>query len=504
MFQPQEGSTDELPPPPASSGPPWILGHRGAPREAPENTLVSLRRALDLGCDGVEYDLHGCATGEAVLIHDATLERTTDHAGPVGELTLPELNGVDAGGWFHKRFRGEPLPLLEEALELDATESGEPALHMIELKDPELVGPVARRVAELAPRIAVRLASFDRRVCLEARDQGLAAMLLAVEAEEDDRRFVRDEGIAAYGVGPGGWTAEQAALDWDCERWGWSVDDPDELYAACRRPLAGFNTNELQRALAIRALVTLAPDDDGPYPVRVAPLEVHPDGRTGGSHGQWSGRWEVVARVRNPLPFPVRAASAFLGRGGAFEVEGLPQVTDLAPGEETEVAFVLGGGSWSPGDDPVFLVRFGWGRGPGRPAGGLVLDADLHRVRTATLGRETLRLPMLQERPGDPEASMTIRRRGRELLCRVENPGGLEEPRALVRLGTQVRRGGVGVRVFLPDAFDEARAGLPFACGFEGRPRDDARARRTRRFGGGVPPGLAGGAPGLLFPAPPA
>ncbi|MEQ1892363.1 MAG: glycerophosphodiester phosphodiesterase, partial [Planctomycetota bacterium] len=65
---PTPGEHGELVP-----GPPWILGHRGAPREAPENTLSALRRALELGLDGVEYDVHACLSGEPILIHDETL-----------------------------------------------------------------------------------------------------------------------------------------------------------------------------------------------------------------------------------------------------------------------------------------------------------------------------------------------------------------------------------------------------------------------------------------------
>ena len=100
MFKTQDGigeRGEDVP------GPPWILGHRGSPREAPENTLVSLRRALELGLDGVEYDVHGTRDGEPVLIHDETLDRTTDGRGPVAELGMPELAGLDAGGWFGAR-----------------------------------------------------------------------------------------------------------------------------------------------------------------------------------------------------------------------------------------------------------------------------------------------------------------------------------------------------------------------------------------------------------------
>src|SRR5262245_41274969 len=99
-------------------GPPWILGHRGAPRETPENTQASLRRALELGLDGVEYDVQPSLAGEPVLLHDETLDRTTDLTGPVASRPLSELVHADAGSWFARRFAGEPLPLFEEALEL--------------------------------------------------------------------------------------------------------------------------------------------------------------------------------------------------------------------------------------------------------------------------------------------------------------------------------------------------------------------------------------------------
>jgi glycerophosphoryl diester phosphodiesterase len=480
-------------------GPPWILGHRGAPREAPENTLASLRRALELGLDGVEYDLQALAEGEAVLLHDDTLDRTTDHSGAVGELSLRELAAVDAGGWFHKRFAGEPLPLLQEALELPVAAQDAAPLHMIEVKDPVLVPQVARCVEEFRGRVAARLASFDRAACVEARALGLQAMLLAEQASEEDRRFVRDEGLAAYSVGPGGWRPELFDLEWPCERWAWSLDDPDELLWAARAPLFGWNTNEPHRALAARALARLAPADRGPWPVRLTPLEVEPDPRAAGAHGAWSGRWRPRARVRNPFGHKVEVTLALLVRGGAFEVEGLPRRLALAAGEEGEVELGVAGGSWSPGEDPRLLARFDLGRGPGRAARELVLDTTLERRRSVTLGRDALRLALLVERPGERAATMVLRRRGRELVVRVEDPGGLEGARAILRLGNEVRRGAAGARAFLPQDFDLRGDGIAFSCGFEGRDADGRRV--VRRWAGGVPAGIAHGAPGRLFPA---
>ena len=487
-------------------GPPWILGHRGAPREAPENTLVSLERALDLGLDGVEYDVHACASGEPVLIHDDTLERTTTGRGAISLLTLPELAGIDAGSWFDKRFTGEPLPLLEEALELAGRGGGAPAdapLHMIELKEPSLVGEVARQLAERPRPVPVRIASFHRRVCVEARDLGLPAMLLGHGAEEDDLAFARDERLHAFGSAAGGWRTAAGNKAWELERWSWSVDEPDDLVAACRAPLFGFNTNEPRRALATRAFVALAPEDDGPYPLSVPPLEVPvaAEDASPGFHGEWSGRWEVEVRVRNPFPYEVRVALAFAVRGGAFEVDGFPIQVRLGPGGDARVPLRLSGGSWSPGGDPVLLARYHWGRGPGRVASSLQFDHAVARIRTLRLGGTAVRIPMLRERPGEPFASMNVWREGARILARIEHAGGADRTRAILRVGERTWRGGVGVRAVLPASLDldDARSrerGVAFSVGFEGF--DDAGRRVLRRWAGGLPEGLRAGAPGRL------
>ncbi len=481
-------------------GPPWILGHRGAPREAPENTLASLRRALELGLDGVEYDVHACLSGEPVLLHDETLERTTNLGGPIAKLALSELVHADAGSWFARRFVGEPLPLLEEALELDhgAQSGAERSVHhMIELKDPSLVAAVAGALARLARAVPFRIASFHRNVCLEARDAGLPSMLLTEEANEDDRRFVRDERIAAYGTAPCGWHTAAGRAEWSCERWSWSVDEPRDLLDACRQPLFGFNTNEPRRALAVRALTKLAPEDRGPYPLQVPELEVERAGLGStepATHGEWSGHWSFQVRVRNPFAFPVKAALALAARGGAFRVTGLPATLALDSRAEQSLSVSLEGGSWSPLEDPSIVLRFAWRRG--RAAGSLVLDAPLARVRTLRLGAGAERLRMLRERPGDREASMTLRRRGGELLAAVEDAGALTDVAARIRVGARVRTGRRAVRIRLPAELEPE--GAPFCVGFEGTEPDSGR-RRLRRFGGVLPYGLGSGAPARLF-----
>lgn len=96
---------------------PLVFAHRGARDVAPENTLAAFRAALIAEADGIELDVMRCATGEIVVIHDDTLERTTNGAGPVAAMPLYALRELDAGSWFAPQFAGERVPLLQEVLD---------------------------------------------------------------------------------------------------------------------------------------------------------------------------------------------------------------------------------------------------------------------------------------------------------------------------------------------------------------------------------------------------
>lgn len=113
-----------------------VSGHRGASAELPENTLAAFRRALEQGAEGIELDVALSADGVAVVLHDATVDRTTDGTGDVAALTLQELRVLDAGG-------GERVPTLDEVLALAA---GRAEVN-IELKAADAAPAVAACVA---------------------------------------------------------------------------------------------------------------------------------------------------------------------------------------------------------------------------------------------------------------------------------------------------------------------------------------------------------------------
>jgi glycerophosphoryl diester phosphodiesterase len=97
---------------------PLIIGHRGASAHAPENTMAAFRLAMEVGADGIEFDVRLSRDGIPVIIHDDNLRRTGLDARRVADLNVSELKQIDVGKWFDPvSFANEPIPTLEEVLD---------------------------------------------------------------------------------------------------------------------------------------------------------------------------------------------------------------------------------------------------------------------------------------------------------------------------------------------------------------------------------------------------
>lgn len=94
-----------------------VFGHRGALAYAPMNTIPAFELALEQGADGIELDVHLTKDGELIIVHDFTIDHTTDSEGLVTEKTLAELKALDAGSWFDEKFAGTRIPTLNETFE---------------------------------------------------------------------------------------------------------------------------------------------------------------------------------------------------------------------------------------------------------------------------------------------------------------------------------------------------------------------------------------------------
>ncbi len=119
------------------------VAHRGAAGYAPENTLAAFDKAVEMKSDYIEIDVQQSKDGELVIIHDTTVDRTTDGSGKVGDLTFEQLRTLDAGSWMGKQFAGEKLPTFDEILDRYHGKTG----ILIEIKAPELYPGIEERVA---------------------------------------------------------------------------------------------------------------------------------------------------------------------------------------------------------------------------------------------------------------------------------------------------------------------------------------------------------------------
>ena len=123
-----------------------VIAHRGASGYAPENTISAIQRALDFGVDMIDIDVRMTKDREIVLMHDATVDRTTNGMGLVKDMTLAEIRELDAGLKFDSKFTGEKVPTLREALDLIDGR----AVALIEIKhEQEHHEGIAKRLVEI-------------------------------------------------------------------------------------------------------------------------------------------------------------------------------------------------------------------------------------------------------------------------------------------------------------------------------------------------------------------
>ena len=236
---------------------PQIWAHRGARRSAPENTLPAFQRALELGADGIELDVHRSRDGRLVVIHDFTLAHTTNGSGLVTGHTARELAHLDAGSHFGRAFAGTPVPTLDEVFDLVGDRCAVCTVNVeIKSESPD-GGDAAPLVAEmirarnLYDRVIV--SSFNPITLIQVRwlDPRIALGLLF---EQPLPPFLRHAWftpiLQPQAIHPEASLVDAGLVQWarakGCAVHVWTVNDPEEA-----RRLA---------ALGVDALITDVPD----------------------------------------------------------------------------------------------------------------------------------------------------------------------------------------------------------------------------------------------------
>jgi len=184
---------------------PRLFAHRGGGSLAPENTLAAMRLGQSLGYAAVEFDVKLAKDGVAMLLHDPTLERTTNGTGRAADLPWEALRTLDAGGWHSEAFRGEPLATFEDAARM-LLEQG--MLANVEIKPtPGFERETGERVAALAARLwkgarvppLLSSFSFEALAAAKAAAPGLPRAWLASRfSEEDWEKMQKLEAVSVH------------------------------------------------------------------------------------------------------------------------------------------------------------------------------------------------------------------------------------------------------------------------------------------------------------------
>lgn len=150
---------------------PFVGAHRGASKYCPENTMPSFKKALELGTDYIELDVHLSKDEVPVVMHDSRLERTSNGKGRLRDYTVEELKELDAGSWFGESFSGLEIPTLEEVLSWAKGRVGV----SIELKqDLEKYAHLEERVLEIIRKTntlnQIQVMSFNHRAVRKMKE----------------------------------------------------------------------------------------------------------------------------------------------------------------------------------------------------------------------------------------------------------------------------------------------------------------------------------------------
>ncbi|MEW4089183.1 glycerophosphodiester phosphodiesterase family protein [Bacillus altitudinis] len=139
----------------------YIFAHRGSSSAAPENTIAAFDVAVEQGADYIELDVQMTMDQHVVVIHDDTVDRTTNGNGLVKSYTLDQLKKLDAGSWFDHQYTNERIPTLQEILERYSQRIG----ILIEIKHPKRQIGIEKAVARIINRFAysrhIMIQSFD-------------------------------------------------------------------------------------------------------------------------------------------------------------------------------------------------------------------------------------------------------------------------------------------------------------------------------------------------------
>lgn len=228
---------------------PLVIAHRGASAEAPENSLAAFVLGVSQGCDMIELDVHLTKDKQVVVIHDHTLDRTTNGIGEIATLNYEDIKGYDCGKWFSDQCAGEYVPLLEEVL----TKVPAHVQFNVEVKaagTPGMAGcliDVLRKTDRIGSTV---VSSFHYGCLVELKKQlpDLRIGLLYHEEIADFKKFEEESGVELFSLHPHYPFVTESYMESATAAgkavYPWTVDDEADWRKLIDLGVAGIITNK--------------------------------------------------------------------------------------------------------------------------------------------------------------------------------------------------------------------------------------------------------------------
>ncbi len=232
----------------ASNAQTKIIAHRGYSSIAPENTLIAFRKAIEIGADYIELDVHKTRDGKIVVIHDASIDRTstTGKKGIVNAMTLEELNAIYVGHpkKYGTTYQDQKIPTLKEVLELA---KGKIKV-CVEIKVHDIEAEVLDIIADLEMEDEIVIFSFYYSVLTLIRELNNTIPILYLKSEISSETITLAKGINAMAIGVGSRTRITKKLlkkahDNDLELWQWTINEDEKIQRLIDLNIDGIITN---------------------------------------------------------------------------------------------------------------------------------------------------------------------------------------------------------------------------------------------------------------------
>ncbi|MBK98721.1 MAG: hypothetical protein CL672_08035 [Balneola sp.] len=259
----QETHDTSLPQSPLDNGDGfWVIAHRGVSGSYPENTLSAFQAAIDIRAEMVELDVSISKDGIPVVVHDRTVDRTTDFEGDVQSFSLEDLKKMEVGAWFSEEFRGEEFPTLKNSLELMKDKLAVNIEIKTEAVSDETQGGVVDKalqiVTDLDMSSSVIFSSFDYRVMeqLNVLDPKMAKALLYEASQSAE--LLPSELVQKYKIDIFNCSYKQLSVKWinDLQKhkipyFVYTVNEPELMKELIEKGVSGIFTDFPQELINI-------------------------------------------------------------------------------------------------------------------------------------------------------------------------------------------------------------------------------------------------------------